>query len=230
MNSTSIGSEKSMPFVYSPDVLSNLEQTVSIERLASYSALTGGDKAEAILLHERNTIISEGLYGILQVLEVSIRNSIHRVLTTDMGRSDWYDHVLLKRTEKESIQEAKDSICRRTKISTPGRIVAELTFGFWVRLISPKYEKLLWVKHIYKSFPNLHKPNRILVFDRVDKIRNLRNRIAHHERVVNRNINQDYQEILETLNWVCPVTATWVNAHNSLQKIRNNGRKATYST
>jgi hypothetical protein len=105
------------------------------------------------------------------------------------------------------------------KLLTPGKVVAELTFGFWVRLTSAKYEKTIWVKHVYKSFPGLHKPNRPVVFDRIDKIRDLRNRVAHHERIINRNLQQDYKEVVEALGWICPITASWVNAHNSAQKI-----------
>lgn len=210
----------SMPFIYSDDALNNLDQTISTERLANYLVMVRGDRTKALRLYERNTVVGEGFYGILQALEIATRNSIHHILTTDMGRADWYDiPALLEPAEQKSILDAKTSILRGKKAIIPGRVIAELTFGFWIRLMTAKYEKTLWVPHIYKSFPGLPKPNRQKVFTRFDRIRNLRNRVAHHERIINRNLTRDYQDIFESLEWICPVTAAWVNSKSSLQRI-----------
>ena len=55
--------------------------------------------------------------------------------------------------------------------------------------------------------------------DRYYGIKNLRNQVAHQERILGiRNIGDDYRNILETIGWICPTTAAWVNSHNSLQK------------
>ncbi len=208
-----------MPFTYSLDALNSLESAISTDRLASYLAAVGGDRHRAIALYERNTLLSEGFYGILQALEVSMRNSIHNVMAMDTGRTDWYDiPSLLQASEQSSVTDAKANIAKSKNPTTPGRVVAQLTFGFWVRLVARKYEKTIWVPHIHKSFPGLSKPNRISVFDRFDYIRDLRNRVAHHERIIHRPLRSDYNRIIEALQWVCPVTASWVNAHNSLQR------------
>jgi hypothetical protein len=206
-----------MPFVYTSDALNSLDQSISIERLASYLASANGDKQRALLLYDRNRLLSEGLYGMLQGLEVALRNSIHREMSADTGRSDWYDRPgTLFQPESGTVAEAKASI-PAGKPMTPARVVAQLTFGFWVKLLGRNYEKAFWVPHLYKSFPHLRRPNRRNVFDRLDKIRSLRNSIAHHEKILHRDLKADYSELLETLAWICPVTASWLNIHNSLQ-------------
>ena len=69
-----------------------------------------------------------------------------------------------------------------------------------------------WVPHLHQAFPHLQKPDRKTVFNRFDNVRLLRNRIAHQEKIVTRNLAKDYWEIIETLGWICPTTASWVLA------------------
>jgi hypothetical protein len=205
-----------MPFVYTSEALDNLDQSISIERLASFLALANADRHKAILLYEHNRLLSEGFYGMLQGLEVALRNSIHRVMSADTLAPDWYDRAnSLYQPESAAVNEAKANIPAGKPI-TPGRVVAQLTFGFWVKLLGRSYEKAFWVPHLYKAFPQLRKPDRKQVFDRMDKIRGFRNSIAHHERILHRDLRNEYRQLVETLAWICPVTASWVNLHNSV--------------
>lgn len=207
-----------MPFVYTKDALDSLDQSISIERLASYMAAAKGDRHRAILLYDQNRQLSEGLYGLLQGLEVTLRNSIHRIMSADTARPDWYDRPqTLFQPENLAVAEAKANIPFGKPV-TPGRVVAQLTLGFWVKLLGRNYEKTFWVPHLYKSFPHLRRPDRRQVFDRLDKIRGLRNSIAHHERILHRDLKAEYNELLETIGWVCPMTASWMNLHNSLHR------------
>jgi hypothetical protein len=155
----------------------------------------------------------------MQPLEISLRNSIHHVMQQDTGQAHWYDNFpLIQPKEQESIEEAKKNLKRWKKQVTPARVIAELTFGFWVRLSASSYEKTLWVKHLYKAFPEMKPPDRGTAFHRLDMIRTLRNRIAHHEPIFTRSVHQDYLQIVEAIRWICPVTAAWVEATNSFQR------------
>jgi hypothetical protein len=90
--------------------------------------LTGDDLREAIRLYERNTSLSEALYGLLQGLEVALRNSMHHALSLGLAREDWYDAVLWQVAQQEQLANAKESLHRKAKPMTPGGMVAELTF------------------------------------------------------------------------------------------------------
>ena len=43
------------------------------------------------------------------------------------------------------------------------------------------------------------------------KIRELRNRIAHHEPIFRRNIQDEYDRIKKVINWSNPTAALWVD-------------------
>ena len=93
-------------------------------------------------------------------------------------------------------------------------MVAELTFGFWVKLTSHRYEGRLWFPHLHQIVPatvrrkNLH--GRLMAF------KTLRNRIAHHERIVGRAraLPAEYQNIMEVIGWLSPQIQSWVKHKN----------------
>ena len=61
----------------------------------------------------------------------------------------------------------------------PGKVIANLTFGFWRYLSSKAHEKSLWVPYLHAAFPP--KTNRSDIDARVGRLHDLRNRVAHHE-------------------------------------------------
>ncbi len=134
--------------------MEKVKEALSEERLGPYLTLVGGDLHEAIRLYEQNTSLSEALYGLLQGLEIVLRNSMHRALSVGLAREDWYDSITWRVAQQEQIDNAKDGLQKKAKPITPGRMVAELTFGFWVGLTGPKYSVDLWERHLYKAFPN----------------------------------------------------------------------------
>ncbi len=204
-----------MPFVYSLDAQNALVDSLTKDRLTAYLSASKGNAYLAIQLYEYNTRVSESLYGVTQALEIACRNACHSRISKDTGSPCWYDSIGLDQKESQSVLDAKNNIQRWGKQVVPARVVAELTFGFWVRLFSPGYEKRLWVPHLYKAFPHLPKPARSRIFDRMEKIRKLRNRIAHHEPIIGRPLRREYDDILEAIGWICPVTERWIQSTNT---------------
>lgn len=201
---------------YDPRTITALEVSLSTDRLSSYVVMASGNKSNAVLLHEQNTEMAEALFGVIQGLEISFRNTVHRSLAAGIGHVDWYDHIALKSPEADALRFAKDTISRRQKPLAPPQIIAQLNFGFWVRLTSGDYEKPLWVPHLYKLFPA--KTRRSKLNQRLNKIKDLRNKIAHHERILSRDLNRDYSQIMEIITWICPVTANWVRTSNRFER------------
>lgn len=188
--------------------------------------MANGNRRTAVLLYERNTNLSESLYGVTQATEVALRNAIHRTLTSAHG-SMWFASTALDAQQADMISEAKITIEKRNRIVTPGSMVAELNLGFWASLIAAKYEKLLWVPHLHKTFLkaersringdktiSMIKLDRSEIHNRIERIRFLRNRIAHHEPILKLDLHAQYLETLEALTWVCPTSAEWVRVTN----------------
>ena len=141
---------------------------------------------------------------------------MHDTLSSGFGRPDWYDHVPFRTPEQEAVVKAKRKLKAEAKPETPGRVVAELSFGFWTALTDKRYARSLWVPHLCKAF--LHRRmNHKTAHARLDGIRKLRNRVAHHEPIMSRNLAQDLEEVIETIGWICPTTAAWVDETNTLK-------------
>ena len=216
-------------FAYGAKELSALELAISPERLQPYIIRAGGNRHGAILVYERNTALSEALYGVIQATEIALRNAIHRVLSVPHSQM-WFESVGLQGTQLEKITAAKYEICRSRRALTPGAVIAELNLGFWTSLVSTRYEKQLWVPHLHKAFPYALKPtparptapssplSRAEIFDRLEIVRNLRNRIAHHEPILKLDLPRVYAGALEAISWVCPTSADWVRATNSFPR------------
>src|SRR5882672_7060199 len=205
--------KKQDAFSYVNEVLDSLSKALSLERLHPYLLLSDNDRLLAIKLYEWNTALSESFYGLLQGLEIALRNAMHRVLSEAYGRSDWYEVCPLQPEHNDAIGKAKKRILDDRKLVIPSKVVAELTFGFWVALSGPRYAQNLWDKTLHKAF--VKKLGRKALHKRLDKIRKLRNRVAHHESILARVLKDDFSSIIETVHWICPVTAAWVKANST---------------
>jgi len=88
-----------------------------------------------------------------------------------------------------------------------GRVVAGLTFHFWVSLHENKYRDSIWTPHLHKVWPkgeNLKRVHKDLL-----KIRDLRNRIAHHEPIFNDKWQSRAVVIRQRFLQLSPEKATW---------------------
>ena len=103
---------------------------------------------------------------------------------------------------------------------TEGRLVSVLGFGFWVSLCKRSYEQgrgggpRLWPELATRGFPHLPRAQgtRSQIFHALDPLRDLRNRVSHHEAVWDRKLDRYHREILEVIAWINPdLAATWRN-------------------
>lgn len=102
------------------------------------------------------------------------------------------------------------------KHSTTGKVIADLKFMFWESLFTARHDARLWLPHIAGTFP--HAPSipatdlRLRVYNDLNVLRNLRNRIAHHEPVLQRNLVQDLKLTIDLIDLRSQSTAAWVRA------------------
>jgi hypothetical protein len=206
-------------FGYTDEAFDTLEKYISGERLAAYYRLSRGDQWVAIKLYEKNAELSGALYGVIQGLEVTVRNSVHNLMSERLGCDKWYDRFHFANSERAEIDLAKDSLLGKGQPTTPGRVVSELTFGFWVKLTSRIYEHTLWLPHLSRIFPI--RVNRAVVHERFVLLKTLRNRIAHHERIIGRTrpLPTEYEQTIEAIRWINPIVADWVEHQNNFNEL-----------
>ncbi|GAA4028799.1 Abi family protein [Allokutzneria multivorans] len=190
-----------------------LEQRLSAERLAPYRAACGGDLDAALALYEQNSRIGAAFWRTLGHVEVLVRNTVHAALQDWSGRADWYVPLagLLTEKARKDVITARERLVRNGHVDTPGRVVTELSFGFWRYLLAARYERTLWLPCLRGAFPHLTGMRKD-VHDKLAGLHELRNRIAHHEPVHNRPLRRLRADALVVAGWICPSSRAWVGA------------------
>jgi hypothetical protein len=205
-----------LPAPYSAEFIVSIQRTITMERLTRYLSATRKDVSKSLELYEYNVQLSEVLYGLLHGLEVTVRNAEHHALSASYGTATWYDTARLSIYWQDQLAAAK---AKPGVAGKPGKVIAELTFGFWVDLLKNQNHRSLWVGHkLHTAFPNARR-HRGLIHERLKAIQLLRNRISHHEPILtasNALYNGDglltLPEVLECVEWVCANTAQWIKA------------------
>ena len=201
--------------------LAAVRTAIGADRLAAYDTAVGGDHARAVDLYGWNAAIGAALFEDLGVLEVTLRNACHRELRTWNAKqgsaSPWYHHPVLTPGGMEDVGRARRRVLQGGKPETEGRVVAELMFGFWRLLHSKTYEATLWTPCLRHAYP-LQRPNdRTAVYERLDRLNTLRNRIAHHETIHGQTIAKTglgiagmHETLLDLLGWIDADVRHWV--------------------
>ena len=205
-------------FIYTPENKNNLIKALSGERLSTYLNENDNDLEKALDLYIKNIEISAAFLIPLQVLEVTIRNSLNETIKNHYGTDDWFDVIPLNNFANQKITSAKQTVNNQQDNPQISHVVAELTFEFWLSLIGSEYHQTLWIPFLNKSFPYARKP-RSEIHDHLNHIRKFRNRIAHHGPIFYRHLEQDYKGILLALNWINPNIAAWVDSHSKVLEI-----------
>lgn len=194
--------------------LDELLHVLSPERVRSYRRAANGHPREAIELHVWNTLVSGAFYGPLQTVEIALRNAIHNRLSRSRGNLWFQSHEVLLRRELDRVDEARRKL--RRKRPSSAQLVPELGFGFWVGLLDRRYD-VLWRTELHRAFApgaarsELHKE--------LVKLRDLRNRIAHHEPVHSLPLDEHHESLLWVLEMLSPVAARWVSSHSRVPDI-----------
>ena len=184
------------------------EKVFSTQRMEKYFNNYPNDEDKALLHYTSNIELSESFYSVLSMFEVSLRNSLNRELTEFFGTSEWYlriDSVNGLRNLRNSINTAKRHIANRNETITANKVIAELTLGFWVRLLNAEYERILW-KPLRKAFPYIEKSERQRnnISAPINKIRDFRNRVFHHEPISWRidKLEETHHRIIMVMGWI----------------------------
>ena len=173
-----------------------IKKYISTERFRSYSGIDE---------YLENLVFSKKAYIPLSILEISLKNSINELLTEKLGENWLENKDFLTNDSLRKIDEAKKILFKRAEPISKSKIIAELSFGFWVNLFKKPYEMKLRTKDIQKIFTNLPPKkekmiNREVIYKELNHIRNFRNRVFHYEKVINKdNYNQIFDEIDEVL-------------------------------
>jgi hypothetical protein len=195
--------------------------TLSLERFSRYLGWAGGDRAQGLELYALNTRISEALYTPLQTLEVVLRNRIHAVMS-EHRHPGWFqdEGFLLVENQRHQLAKAIQDLKEDGRPPSPGQLVAALTFSFWTSMLSPAYDRL-WQTSLHRiaKKENGKGIGRKELSRPLTPIRTLRNRVAHHEPILQWNLPRHYGNILEITGWLSPPAKVWCRTHSRFEAV-----------
>ncbi len=195
----------------------DLQHILSSGRYARYSNWAGDSPEYAAWLYQCNVLLSERKYTSLHILEIVLRNRIDEVLSRHFS-NEWYnDFTLIKDyRQKENIIKAKEILNKTKRDFNKGHMIAELTLGFWTSFFNKSYENL-WQQYLHDIARTADgkKMERKFFSSRLDRIRSLRNRIAHHEPILHLDLHAIHHDTLTLIHAMSPAAHAWTMQHST---------------
>lgn len=234
----------------------DLERAISSARANRYLRSTADpstgatDPVAAVALYEYNARLSTEAWSTIADVEVVLRNviadalSAHHASIRSTATYRWYDGPSWFTTGRWFTDETMRSVKHAMKrVNDPGpgvgprpgegRVVAELTLGFWRYLLIARYEHSLWNPAIRAGFPALAhlsgSDSRKEVHQRIEKLNYLRNRVAHHEPIYQPFSIPGHAspidsvltlaDAVELVSWNNSGAAAWIQARSSFASV-----------
>jgi hypothetical protein len=172
---------------------------LSHERLSTY-VVHSGDLQAGLRLYRWNAAVSAAFWPSIGHVEIALRNAMSDSLAARHERhsreGSWLDDPAAELDERmrSHIAAARRRVLQRGKRVTDGQTISELGFGFW-RFLVTRRRTSLW-PDLATAFPGAPDRRRETVEEPVARLHELRNRIAHHQRVWNRDLAARYADVL----------------------------------
>ena len=175
---------------------SALNLSLAPARLRPYRSVFGGDTNSGLSLYLFELELVAAMQQIVAVVEVLMRESMHRSLTSTYG-DNWYSTQRsdLDDRTRTQIRKAQEFLGRKPPA---GKVVAEMDFGTWTYLLEAggpidkagpsarkaDYEAHLWRPALINAFPNAGTATRADIGLLARRARWARNRMAHRESIL----------------------------------------------
>jgi hypothetical protein len=173
----------------------------------------------ALELYDWNAQVGGAFMAPLHICEVVIRNAVSDALTAVYG-ANWPWSRPFERSLPSSsggYDPRRDLQRIRVAHPTTGKVIPELKFVFWQKMFTSRYDGRLWNPHLMRVLPNLDPIKTVAqlrgeIYDDLEHVRLLRNRIAHHEPIFKRPLRADLDKVTDLIRFRCTTTASWMMA------------------
>jgi hypothetical protein len=205
--------------------VADLYLPLSRVRLETYGPAGGGD-LEMLTNYFWNIDLAEALVPCLHAVELALRNSVHAALTNRYGTDMWFYQRGLR--EPGQLVQFANALRDVAKKPAPlaDRLVAELTFGFWVTLLSGPYDQRIWAPNNFALlagvFPHAAGISRDQIHQRFNRIRLLSNRVMHYEPIWDQrkiDLLQRHGDIHQAIQWISPTLGKAILSVDNFQAV-----------
>ncbi|PQZ94876.1 hypothetical protein CQ018_05920 [Arthrobacter sp. MYb227] len=214
---------------------------ISKSRFVKYKDAANGDPGLALELYSWNVELSVALFRDFSHLEVALRNACDKALFR-RGRyvahgADWLksdENARLVLPTENHTQETVRKLCQKlqdardfsgyTKNSSipRGKILAELSFGFWKYLFTKRMRQELWEGCLNLEFRYVDRAKSVdpaKLHGDLERLARLRNRIAHHESIFDKSPQEDHDALLRMTELLGPDVDRFVRKHSTVRAV-----------
>jgi hypothetical protein len=173
----------------------------------------GIDHRSAVAVYEWHAELSAASSKLIHHFEVLLRNAIDGVLGEVQPEDPLTDAWLLDFDilRPEGVKRIITAIERleRGKPITRGSVIASLSFAFWAGLFGRPYEEL-WRHRLRFAFPACDLLVRTAISRRMKELQRFRNRVAHHDSLLNQDVPSRLEDMLVIAGWIDPPARVWL--------------------
>ena len=199
-----------------------IDRWITAPRFRAFLEEVDDDLPQAVALYDWNTCVSAVFFEVISYTEILLRNAIDAqflpVQHDQPAEESWLcDRGILTPKSLERVSDAILNIERMKKEPTRARVVANLSFGFWRALLDRHYNSL-WIEHLHRAFPN-GTGNRKEVARLMSRLNPFRNRLAHHEPIINAAIADRHDDLIEMARLIDADAAGWIQARSTVPEV-----------
>jgi hypothetical protein len=185
---------------------------LSEQRYTRFLDAAGGDHERAMALYEWHVELTVASFGLIHRFEVLLRNAVDGVLGDGQPQTPIKDTWLLdfEILQPDGIKQVIVAIERleKGKLVTRGRVVAGVSFAFWAGLFGRRYEEL-WRHRLRAAFPHSALTRKSLSA-RMRLIQRFRNRVAHHDSLLDQDVKARLEDMFTIAGWIDPAAQEWL--------------------
>ncbi len=185
---------------------------LSQQRLDPFLRVAAGDRDAALELYAWSSRTAAVSFEVVGHLEVLLRNALDRELRKHFDEAaigiPWFLMPIPDGADLSAAVEVVRRRLRPMKRESRNQIVAGLGFGFWSGLLGRKYEQL-WRDCLHRAFPNSSGQRKQLAAA-VEGVRKFRNRLAHHDSLLNVDVPFEIRRVIEIAGFIDASAATWL--------------------
>ncbi|MDO8188252.1 hypothetical protein Q5424_13795 [Conexibacter sp. JD483] len=190
-------------------------------RFGRFRDAAGGDHTRAVALYNWHLELSTELFSLIHWSELLLRNAIDACLGAGQPQAPlaatWVlDFEVLRPWAVRQVVGAVERLPSEQEI-TRDRVVAGLSFGFWVALLGRRYDEL-WRDRLHAAFPH-ERPSREAVATVLRRLQRLRNRIAHHDCLLDVDAGSAVAEIFALARWIDQDADEWLRTVAPVERL-----------
>ena len=187
------------------------ESTFGSNRMEEFLKYSNGSTFRAQQLYVWNGKISASLWEVVSYLEIAIRAVVDSQFDSASPLANWLDDPLIIKFDdpiRDLINQAKGKARIYRPNPTREQILEQLPLGFLQALLSKRYLHL-WPT-LASGFRGSQRSDHREISFLMSGLRTLRNRIGHHNQLLDLDLSLEYENLLTLAAFIRPDLGDWL--------------------